>query len=151
MKKTMEWVPQDLVVRVVKMVREGGGVKVLERLELTADLPGREGLKTELVRRMIVVCSISDEQLSERDRVWKAELARAEKALLGVWSGRVVEEAVVAVAVLRAHENRRVMKLDLTRLFMSNVERWVEKVEVGGWCEQLLARSTAVSEEPEES
>jgi len=94
-KKVINLVPDDLVVRAVKYMRESGGQAMVAALTKSVGFSDWV-MDVELARRMIVLNYLPDTILSERDRVWKRELVAAAKALMGVWSGRLMLEAVAA-------------------------------------------------------
>lgn len=111
----MRLVPEDLMVRVVRRLKTGGGGDILKALELTG-LIERLEIDVPVVRRLVCLVKLPQVEWSGEDLVWIYELARAEKALLGVFSGRVRREAVLVHLVYFNKSD------DYRRLYLESVE-----------------------------
>jgi len=111
----MALVPDDLVVRVVRRLKTGEGGDILKALEKTR-LIEHLGVNVTVVRRLVCLVKIPEAEWWPGDQVWITELARAEKALLGVWSGKVKEEAVLVHLV---HFGK---SPDYRRLYLDSLE-----------------------------
>src|SRR3989344_692210 len=114
---TITLVPVDLVVRVVRRLKMDGGADMLKALEKTR-LIEHLGVDVRMVRRLTCLVKLPDAEWTAGDWVWAGELVRADKALLGVWSGRVKPEAVL-IHLLYFNKSH-----DYRRLYLESLEAW---------------------------
>ncbi len=108
-KKGLSLVPDDLLIRVSRAFKDQRpefgdtvGQHITDCLE-AMELPGGQ-IDIVKARRILVIAHLAPELLAELDKIASGGWNKAEKALMGVWQGRVESEAVWGKVVCLADD-----------------------------------------------
>src|SRR3989344_1073685 len=114
MKNIIPLISEDLVIRMVRRLKGHDSGQIVTALEKTRLVEGLE-IDKIMLRRLVCLMYLPIEEWSSEDRRWEAELDRAQKALMGVYSAKVRLEAIFAqLAVFDKNDDYR-------RLFLVSV------------------------------